>query len=82
MCKKVIKTNEERMGRIQQLCIDHIGSVRSVSLKLKDNSWRCVLKMEKDQHFDTIAVTDDSAVEACRGVKKRLKKIINRYSIV
>ena len=81
MCKK-IKTNEDRLVKIQHLATENIGSVRSVSLKLKDSSWRCVLKMEKDSHFDTIAVTDDSAVEACRGVKKRLKKIINRYSIV
>jgi len=82
MCKKVNKTNEDRMIRIQQIAEYDIGSVRSVSLKLKGNSWRCVLKMQDGSHFDCIAVTDDSAVEACRGVKKRLKKIIKRYSIV
>ena len=82
MCKKITKTNEDRMIRIQQIAQDHIGSVRSVSLKLKGSSWRCVLKMQDGSHFDCIAVTDDSSIEACRGVKKRLKKIIKRYGVV
>jgi len=81
MCKK-IKTNEDRMIRIQHIAQEAIGSVRSVSLKLKGNSWRCVLKMQDGSHFDCIAVTDDSAIEACRGVKTRLKKIIKRYEFV
>ena len=84
MCKsnKKTKTNEDRMIRIQQLCLDNVGSVRSVSLKLKGKSWRCVLKMEKGQHFDEIAVTDMTAEAACKGLKKRIKKIINRYGAV
>jgi len=87
MCKKIktdkkVKTNEDRLLRIQQLCEDHIGSVRSVSLKLKGTAWTCTLKMDPDQHFDIIASTDDDPTVACKMIKKRLKKIINRYSIV
>lgn len=77
-----MKTNEDRMKRIQQLAEDHIGSVQSVSLKLKGKSWRCVLKMHGDYHFECIAVTEPFSDEACKGLKKRLKKIIRRYNLV
>jgi glycerol-3-phosphate cytidylyltransferase-like family protein len=77
--KKTTKTNEDRLVRIQQLCEENIGSVRSVSLKLKGNAWTCALKMVPDSHFDIIASTDDDPTVACKMVKKRLKKIINRY---
>ena len=76
---KKIKTNEDRLKRIQQLTEDNIGTVRSVSLKLKGNAWTCSLKMEPGQHFDIIANVDDDPTTACRMVKKRLKKIISRY---
>jgi hypothetical protein len=81
MCKK-IKTNEDRLERIQQLAKDNIGPVRSVSLSLKGNSYRCILKMASDEYFECIAVTEATSTEACKGLKKRLKKIIKRYNTV
>jgi len=73
------KSNEDRLKRIYQLAEDNIGTVRSVSLKLKGNAWTCALKMDPDQHFDIIASVDDDPTVACKMVKKRLKKIISRY---
>jgi len=77
--KKTTKMNEDRLKRIHQLAEGSIGTVRSVSLKLKRNNWECTLKMDPNQHFDSITSIYDDPTTACKMVKKRLKKIINRY---
>jgi len=79
MCKK---TNETRLERIQEIASKQIGSVRSVSLKLKGVLWICTLKMQLGEHFEQIAVSDEDPTEAVRGTKNRLKKIIKRYGAV
>ena len=76
------KTNETRLEKIQEIALIQIGSVRSVSLKLKGSVWTCTLKMEPGEHFEYIAVSDEDATEAVRGTKNRLKKIIKRYNHV
>jgi len=81
MCKK-IKTNETRLERIQEIASNQIGSVRSVSLKLKGVLWTCTLKMQPGEHFEQIAVSDEDSSEAVKGLKNRLKKIIKRYNQV
>ena len=75
----MIKTNEQRLATIQKICTQDIGTVQSVSLKLKGKTWTCTLKMAPDQYFESISVSDNDPTEAVKGLKNRLKRIIKRY---
>jgi len=81
MCKK-IKTNEDRLERMQELCQLYIGPIQKVSLELRDSLWICKLKMEPEQYFNEIVSIDKDPSKACKATKKKLKKVIARYNIV
>ena len=74
------KTLEDRIERIHNLAKEHFGEVRFVGIKLHTKiGW--VAKIQFDE-FDSLIAEGENAEEALKNLRKRLKKIIDRYNMV
>jgi len=80
MSHKEVKTLDERIDRIYSIAKAHYGEVRFVGIKRHTKiGW--VAKIQFDE-FDSLMAEGESAVDALKNLRKRLKKIIDRYNMV
>ena len=75
-----IKTLDERIDRIYKIAKDHFGEVRFVGIK-KHTKIGWVAKIQFDE-FESLVSEGKDAEDALRNLRKRLKKIIDRYNMV
>jgi len=74
------KTIDQRLERLHREVKEHFGEVRFVGIKLHDKiGW--VAKIQFDE-FESLSAEGEDAVAAVKNLRKRVKKIINRYNIV
>ena len=74
------KTNSQRIESIYNMAKEHFGEVRFVGIKLHDKlGW--IAKIQFD-NYESLVEEGENATEALRNLKKRVKKIINRYNKV
>ena len=74
------KSIEERIERIHKMAKEHYGEVRFVGIKLHTKiGW--VAKVQFDE-FDSLIAEGENAETALKNLRKRLKKIIDRYNMV
>ena len=74
------KTTQERIERIFKMAKEHFGEVRFVGVKLHDKiGW--VAKIQFDE-FESLMAEGENADDALRNLKKRVRKIIDRYNLV
>ena len=77
--KKVEKTLDFRIDRIYKMAKEHFGEVRFVGIKLhKKIGW--VAKAQFDE-FESLVAEGENAEDALRNLRRRLKKIIERYNM-
>jgi len=77
---KDIKTIDERIESIYKLSKDHFGEVRFVGIK-KHTKIGWIAKIQFDE-FDSLISDGETAVDALKNLRKRVKKIIYRYHMV
>ncbi len=77
---KEVKTIDERIDRIYKMAEDHYGEVRFVGIK-RHNKIGWVAKIQFDS-FDSLVAEGKDAIDALKHLRKRLKKIIDRYHMV
>ena len=78
--KKEAKTLDERIDRIYKMAKEHYGEVRFVGIKRHTKiGW--VAKIQFDE-FDSLMAEGKDAVDALKNLRKRVKKIIDRYNMV
>jgi hypothetical protein len=77
---EVIKTLDERIDRIYNMAIEHFGEVRFVGVK-KHTKIGWVAKIQFDE-FESLVSEGKDVDEALKNLRKRLKKIIDRYNMV
>ena len=77
---KEAKTLEERIERIYRKAKEHFGEVRFVGIK-KHTKIGWVAKIQFDE-FESLVAEGEDAVDALKKLRKRLKKIIDRYNMV
>ncbi len=74
------KTNAERIESIYNMAKEHFGEIRFVGIKLHDKlGW--IAKIQFD-NYESLVEEGEDATDALRNLKKRVKKIINRYNKV
>ena len=77
---KETKTVEERIERIYRMAKGHFGEVRFVGIKRHTKiGW--VAKIQFDE-FESLVAEGEDATDALKKLRKRLKKIIDRYNMV
>jgi len=77
---KEVKTIDERIDRIYKMAKEHYGEVRFVGIKRHTRiGW--VAKIQFDE-FDSLMAEGESAIDALKNLRKRVKKIIDRYNMV
>lgn len=77
---KEVKTIDQRIERLHREAKEHFGEVRFVGIKLHDKiGW--VAKIQFDE-FESLVAEGDDAIEAIKNLRKRVKKIIDRYNMV
>jgi hypothetical protein len=77
--KKVEKTLEFRIDRIYKMAKEHFGEIRFVGIKRhKKIGW--VAKAQFDE-FESLVAEGENAEDALRNLRRRLKKIIERYNM-
>jgi len=77
---KESKTLDERIDRIYKMAKEHYGEVRFVGIKRHTKiGW--VAKIQFDE-FDSLMAEGKDAVDALKNLRKRIKKIIDRYNMV
>jgi len=77
---KEAKTLDERIDRIYKMAKEHYGEVRFVGIKRHTKiGW--VAKIQFDE-FDSLMAEGKDAVDALKNLRKRIKKIIDRYNMV
>ena len=75
-----IKTLDQRIDRIYKMAKEHYGEVRFVGIKRHTKiGW--VAKIQFDE-FDSLMAEGKDAVDALKNLRKRIKKIIDRYNMV
>ncbi len=80
MSTKEIKTLDERIDRIYKMAKEHYGEVRFVGIKRHTKiGW--VAKIQFDE-FDSLMAEGEDAIDALKNLRKRMKKIIDRYNMV
>jgi len=80
MSSKEAKTLDERIDRIYRMAKEHYGEVRFVGIKRHTKiGW--VAKIQFDE-FDSLMAEGKDAVDALKNLRKRIKKIIDRYNMV
>ncbi|MEA1879914.1 MAG: hypothetical protein U9N11_04665 [Campylobacterota bacterium] len=77
---KEIKTTEQKIERIYKLAKEHFGEVRFVGIK-KHTKIGWIAKIQFDE-FESLISDGDTAEDALRNLRKRVKKIIDRYNMV
>jgi len=77
---EVIKTLDERIDKIYNMAIEHFGEVRFVGIK-KHTKIGWIAKIQFDE-FQSLVSEGKDAEEALKNLRKRLKKIIDRYNMV
>jgi len=80
MSTKEVKTLDERIERIYKMAKEHFGEVRFVGIK-KHTKIGWVAKIQFDE-FESLVAEGESGIDACRNLRKRLAKIIDRYNMV
>jgi len=75
-----IKTLDERIDRIYKIAKEHFGEVRFVGIK-KHTKIGWVAKIQFDE-FESLISEGKDAEDALKNLRKRLKKIIDRYNMV
>jgi len=74
------KSLEERIERIYDMAKEHFGEVRFVGIKRHTKiGW--VAKIQFDE-FESLVAEGEDAMDALKKLRKRLKKIIDRYNMV
>jgi len=77
---KDAKTLDERIDKIYKMAKEHYGEVRFVGIKRHTKiGW--VAKIQFDE-FDSLMAEGEDAVDALKNLRKRVKKIIDRYNMV
>lgn len=77
---KEVKSVEERLERLYRETKEHFGEVRFVGIKLHDKiGW--VAKIQFDE-FDSLVAEGEDAISAVKNLRKRVKKIVDRYNMV
>jgi len=77
---KETKTLDERIDRIYKMAKEHYGEVRFVGIKRHTKiGW--VAKIQFDE-FDSLMAEGKDAIDALKNLRKRIKKIIDRYNMV
>ncbi len=77
---KEAKTLDERIDRIYKMAKEHYGEVRFVGIKRHTKiGW--VAKIQFDE-FDSLMAEGTDAIAALKNLRKRVKKIIDRYNMV
>jgi len=80
MSNKEAKTLDQRIDRIYRMAKEHYGEVRFVGIKRHTKiGW--VAKIQFDE-FDSLMAEGKDAVDALKNLRKRIKKIIDRYNMV
>ncbi len=80
MSNKEVKTLDERIERIYGMAVEHFGEVRFVGIKRHTKiGW--VAKIQFDE-FESLVAEGEDAVDALKKLRKRLRKIIDRYNMV
>jgi len=75
-----VKSLSERIDRIYKIAEEHFGEVRFVGIKRHTKiGW--VAKIQFDE-FESLVSEGKDAEDALRKLRKRLKKIIDRYNMV
>jgi hypothetical protein len=77
---KEVKTLDQRIERIYKLAQEHYGEVRFVGIK-KHTKIGWVAKIQFDA-FESLIAEGESATDALKNLRKRVKKIIDRYNMV
>jgi hypothetical protein len=77
---KDVKTLDERIERIYKLANEHFGEVRFVGIK-KHTKIGWIAKIQFDE-FESLISDGETAEDALRNLRKRVKKIIDRYQMV
>jgi CRISPR/Cas system-associated endoribonuclease Cas2 len=78
--KKQPKSIEERIDRIYKTAKQHYGEVRFVGIK-KHRKIGWVAKIQFDE-FESLVAEGENPEQALKKLRKRLKKIIERYNMV
>jgi hypothetical protein len=75
-----IKSIDQRIDRIYRMAKGHFGEVRFVGIKRHAKiGW--VAKIQFDE-FESLAAEGENAIDALKKLRKRLRKIIDRYNMV
>jgi hypothetical protein len=75
-----IKTLDQRIDRIYKMAKEHFGEVRFVGIKRHTKiGW--IAKIQFDE-FESLVAEGENAIDALKKLRKRLKKIIDRYNMV
>jgi hypothetical protein len=75
-----IKTLDQRIDRIYKMAKEHFGEVRFVGIKRHTKiGW--VAKIQFDE-FESLVAEGENAIDALKKLRKRVKKIIDRYNMV
>jgi hypothetical protein len=77
---KKSKNIDERIERIYKLAKEHFGEVRFVGIK-KHTKIGWVAKIQFDE-FESLIAEGVDATDALKKLRKRLRKIIDRYNMV
>ncbi len=77
---KEVKSLDERIERIYKMAAEHFGEVRFAGIK-KHTKIGWVAKVQFDE-FESLVAEGESAEDALKNLRKRLKKIIDRYHMV
>jgi len=80
MSNKEVKTIDERIERIYRMAKEHFGEVRFTGIK-KHTKIGWVAKVQFDE-FDSLIAEGETAEEALKNLRKRLRRIIDRYNMV
>jgi hypothetical protein len=75
-----IKTLDQRIDRIYKMAKEHFGEVRFVGIK-KHTKIGWIAKIQFDE-FESLVAEGEDAIDALKKLRKRLKKIIDRYNMV
>ena len=78
--EKQPKNIEERIDRIYAMAEAHYGDVRFVGIK-KHRKIGWVAKIQFDE-FESLVAEGENPEQALKKLRKRLKKIIDRYHMV
>jgi len=77
---EIVKTLDQKIDRIYEMAKEHFGEVRFVGIKRHTKiGW--IAKIQFDE-FESLVSEGKDADDALKKLKKRLKKIIDRYNLV